>query len=357
MKKIAQDSFKGQHVFVGIDVHKKQWVVSLRCNKMELQTVSMNPSPLELSHFMKKHYPEGIYHTVYEAGFCGFWIHEQLIALNIDNRVVHPQDVPTMGKEKSQKRDPIDSHKLARELENGSLKGIFVPDVFHQQLRSLCRLREKTMREMIRLKNRIKGHLAFYGIEQPEGSQYGYWSKRFLERLEKIEFQSPQGKTYLNFCLKQLYFLRTHLLSLIRELRMLVRQQVLIKPIVDRLHQVVGIGFLTTMTLYTELIDMRRFKKFDQLAAFVGLVPSLQSSGDWESRAHLSSRHNHYLRYLLIEAAWVAVRRDPALMERFIELCKRMKKQEAIIRIAKNLLRRVRHVWLTGEPYQTGVLA
>ncbi|MBL7960030.1 transposase, partial [bacterium] len=83
----------------------------------------------------------------------------------------------------------------------------------------------------------------------------------------------------------------------------------------------------------------------------------LQSSGDWESRAHLSSRHNHYLRYLLIEAAWVAVRRDPALMERFIELCKRMKKQEAIIRIAKNLLRRVRHVWLTGEPYQTGVLA
>ena len=32
---------------------------------------------------------------MYEAGFCGFWIHERLTALGIDNIVVNPADVPT----------------------------------------------------------------------------------------------------------------------------------------------------------------------------------------------------------------------------------------------------------------------
>jgi len=107
MKKVTQDCFDGQHFFVGIDVHKNNWVVSIRWNAMELRTLSMNPLPSDLSKFMEKNYPGGIYHSVYEAGFCGFWIHEQLCALRFDNRVVNPVDVPTMGKEKTGKRGNI----------------------------------------------------------------------------------------------------------------------------------------------------------------------------------------------------------------------------------------------------------
>ena len=65
---------------------------------------------------------------MYEAGFCGFWIHERLTALGIDNIVVNPADVPTKSSEKLRKSDAVDSGKLARSLRANELKGIYTPD-------------------------------------------------------------------------------------------------------------------------------------------------------------------------------------------------------------------------------------
>jgi transposase len=66
-------SFANAHFFIGIDMHRRNWKVTIRTDGIELKTFSMNPYPLELITYLHKHYPEGIYHIVYEAGFCGFW--------------------------------------------------------------------------------------------------------------------------------------------------------------------------------------------------------------------------------------------------------------------------------------------
>jgi hypothetical protein len=121
----------------------KNWKVSIRLDGLELKTFSMNPSPLELLAYLRKQYPEGIYHIVYEAGFCGFWALRIFRQHNIDCIIVNPADVPTTNKEKVNKSDPIDSRKLARELENKSLHGIYIPDTFHEELRALMRLLPK----------------------------------------------------------------------------------------------------------------------------------------------------------------------------------------------------------------------
>ena len=86
--------------YLGIDVHKKQWVVTVRALGMFLQTFSMNPSPQEFADYLRRKYPKGKYYSVYEAGFCGFWIHRELIGLGIESRVTHAADVPTTNKEK-----------------------------------------------------------------------------------------------------------------------------------------------------------------------------------------------------------------------------------------------------------------
>jgi len=106
----------------------------------------------------------------------------------------------------------------------------------------------------------------------------------------------------------------------------------------------------------TELIDIDRFSRFDKLAGFVGLVPSTRSSGDKDRIIGLSNRFNKYLRTILIEAAWVAVRKDPALVLSFSKLTKRMSKQKAIIRIAKKLLSRMDHVWRNRTKYVFSVV-
>ena len=161
MKSKKEISFAGCHFFIGIDTHLSNWKVTTRLNGVELKTFSMNPSPNELFNCLNKNYPEGIYHIVYEAGFCGFWPQRKFKDLGLNCIVVNPADVPTSNKEKVNKNDPIDSRKLARELENKSLKGIYVPDLFHEELRDLVRHRYRIVQNQTRIKNRIKG-LDFY---------------------------------------------------------------------------------------------------------------------------------------------------------------------------------------------------
>ena len=94
-------SFKGQHFFIGLDVHKKSWKVTIGINKTIIKRFSMDPSPEQLAKFLKTNYPDGIYHSVYEAGFCGYWIHRRLVELGIDNIVENAADIPTSHKEKA----------------------------------------------------------------------------------------------------------------------------------------------------------------------------------------------------------------------------------------------------------------
>ncbi len=89
---------------------------------------------------------------------------------------------------------------------------------------------------------------------------------------------------------------------------------------------------------------MDRFATLDQLAAYVGLVPSVTSSDEHETEHGLTCRHNAYLRHPLVEAAWIAIRKDPHLQHTFTQFTRRMNKK-AIIRVAKTLLNRIRYVW------------
>ena len=86
-------NFTGIKIFIGIDIHLNQWIVAIRSIGMELQTVSMNPSPRELYNFLNKNYPHAEYYSVYEAGFCGFWAHRELVQFGIKNIVVNSADV------------------------------------------------------------------------------------------------------------------------------------------------------------------------------------------------------------------------------------------------------------------------
>ena len=56
------------------------------------------------------------------------------------------------------------------------------------------------------------------------------------------------------------------------------------------------------------------------------------------------NRGRKELKIMIIEAAWEAVRLDPALMAKFNELTRRMNKNKAIIRIARKLVSRMRYV-------------
>jgi transposase len=351
-KKSNTVSFKNQVFYIGIDVHKRSWTVTIRTDGMVLKTYSMKPDPGELARHLKRNYPDGIYKTAYEAGFCGFWIHKQLMECGIDNIVIHAADIPTTNKEKVNKTDKIDSKKLARELENNNLNSIYVPGNWEQQLRSLCRLRARLVSHSTRLKNRIKGHLAFYGIVLPENHELTHWSANFIKHLESECVEKKPGFDYLRFNIDELKEQRKRILTVTQSLRAYIRQTPIWDKVIRNLISIPGVAFLTAATLYTEIIDIERFKDIKKLASFVGLVPSSHSSGEHEQHSEITPRKNPHLRYLIVEASWIAVRTDPSMLKAFTELTKRMKKSEAIIRIARKLLNRIRFVWRNETQYK-----
>ena len=345
--------FGGQHFYIGMDVHKKQWTVSIRYNDLALKTFSMDPSPEKLRDYLQKRFPKGTYHVVYEVGFCGFWICRSLRKMGVDCIVVHPPDIPTSHKEKDRKTDPVDAGKLARELEKGELDCIFIPEEDDQHLRSLCRLYHKAVQDTTRVKNRIKGHLHFNGVEMPRHSSY--WSGRFMAHLRSIPLDGGPAKDYLDLCLEELEHRRKLVVTILSKLRTYLEGH-RDPGVFHHLLTIPGVGFKLAAILYAEIIDMSRFRNLDHLKSYVGLVPSTSSSGDKVDTGSLTYRSNRHLKYALIEAAWVAIRHDPVLLHSFNKLSSRMTKQDAIVRIAVKLLSRIRYVWRDNCPYSVGVV-
>ena len=354
---MTSPNFKNVNFFIGIDTHLNSWSVTIRSAGIHLKTFSMNPSASELYKYLNKHYTDGSFKLAYEAGFAGFSPHRKLKELGLNSIVVNPADIPSTGKEKSIKTDPTDSRKLARELENGSLKPIYVPDIYYEELRSLMRLRFRHVQTQTRIKNRIKGLLHNYGISIPtQYSRNSRWSYNFIAWLQQVQLNSSAGCFTLNNLVDQLKESRQHLKNVLRQLRKEAKDHN-IAPIISALCSIPGVAFINAMTLYTEIIDIKRFSNFDRLASFVGLVPSTYASAETEYSRGISFRHNKFLRPLIIEAAWTAVRKDPAMTQKYYQLCRRMSKQRAIIRIAKKLLSRIKHVWEKQDEYKFSLVA
>ena len=149
-------SFKGQKVFIGIDVHKKTWSVTTLLEVGMPKTHSQKASAKELFDFLNRHYPEAEYHAVYEAGFSGFSTYYALKEYGIECTVVNAADVPTTQYESVMKSDPIDSDKMARALRAGMIKGIYIREKDNLDDRGLVRLRKSIQQDLTRYKNRVQ---------------------------------------------------------------------------------------------------------------------------------------------------------------------------------------------------------
>jgi transposase len=347
--------FSGQSVYVGVDVGRKSWSVSIYTDQFEHKTFSQPPEAAVLVGYLHKHFPGASYKCVYEAGYCGFWPERALSALGVDCIVVHPCDVPTTDKERRNRTDRVDARKLARALRADELKAVYVPSRAAQEDRNLVRSRQQLVKKQTRCKNQIKALLACYGITPSSEADNPTWSRRYLEALQALEFERPSGQRTLELLLQELAFLRGQIADVTRQIRALASEEPY-RENVELLRTIPGISLLSAMILLTELVDVRRFGDQDHLAGYVGLKPGEDSSGDKQTVTGLTHRRNAHLRALLIECSWVAVRKDPALLLAFSELTKRMKKAQAIIRIARKLLNRIHYVLKHRQPYVTCVV-
>jgi transposase len=155
-----------------------------------------------------------------------------------------------------------------------------------------------------------------------------------------VELSTEYGRKTLDLHIEQLTRLRDMLLQETRTIRAISRKEPFNETI--RLFtSVPGIGITTAILLLVEIDDITRFPSSDNLAAFIGLTPMCHSSGDVEGVGDITIRKHASLRCGMIEAAWVAIRKDPAMTLAYEGFRKKMIAQKAIVKIARKLVNRI----------------
>lgn len=120
------------------------------------------------------------------------------------------------------------------------------------------------------------------------------------------------------------------------------------------LRTVPGIGLIAAMELLLELQDVARFRRADQLAAYVGLTPSQYSSADKVRMGRITAIGKNQLRGTLVEVAWRLIGKDRAMRNKYERIKIRSGSKRAIVAIARMTLLRTRRMLLDGTPYVLG---
>lgn len=343
-----------QPVYIGLDVHVKSWQVCLLTATLEHATFTQPPEARLLAAYLHRHFPGAAVHVAYEAGLCGFQPYRHLTALGIPCLVVHPPDVPTTDVQRRRKTDRRDARKLAQALRAHQLRPIAVPTPAREADRSLTRLRSTLSKERTRTKNRIKSWCRIWGAPLPAGCQSSHWSQAGRAALRALEGPPPTARQTLHQLVDWLETLDTRRTVVTQQIKALAATPPY-QIDVALLTTIPGLGVVSALTWLTELGPLDRFAGFDQLCSYVGLVPGEHSSGATRRVTGLDRRGNARLRALLVQNSWTAVRKDPALLACYNHLTRRLPKQQAIIRIARKVLRRLYRVLRTREPYVLGV--
>jgi len=342
-------SYCGRIVDLGIDVHKETYTVTCVCNKQIVKTATVQADPAALAASLPRWFPGATLYSVYEAGFSAFVLHRVLTTAGITNIIVNPASVAVAANDKV-KTDRRDSKKLAIDLADGRLRGIYVPTEAEELARLLPRTRAQLVAHRATITRQIKAKLHQFGLITPASRRL--MSSRYLREIAAWELP-PELRVSLTLLADQWRFATRQLLEVRRLLREQARAQVALETVY---RSVPGVGEVVARTLATELGDMTRFANERALFSYTGLTPSEYSSGTSIRRGHISRQGVSRLRHVLVETAWRALPRDPILQAMFERIAATRGKQRAIVAIARRLIGRIRACFRHGTTYAVGTV-
>jgi transposase len=356
MSKVKMQDFivEGKEIFIGLEDSKKTWKVAVRCGKMLVHQTIMPAKYHHLISYIRNKYPSCKAKLIYEAGFHGFWLHDLLVKDGVCCVVVPPHTV-TEEKTNRVKTDKRDARRLAQNLENGDYKTCHVPDRERREDRQVSRTLEDVQNTIVATRNRIWKMLDFHGITiQFAGNFPTKKDIRKLRELAVAEMIATSLKSYLDL-LDFLWDQQQQLRNLLRQMTKKQRYQ----KTFEIIHGVPGIGWFTAIRLVLEWgEDLSRFISRRHIASFVGLTGSEHSTGETVRRGHLSGLGHKRSRTWLIECTWVALRKDPVLLDKYNRVLRNTgSKKKAIVAAARKMVGRILRCVVSGQPYTVGLVA
>jgi transposase len=340
-------------IFAGLDVDKRSISVTFADHQGLLKSLRMPYSVEHLVNYVGKHFPDQKVAFAYEAGPTGYGLYDGLEAQAYRCLIASPAMIPKAPGQRV-KTNRLDSRMLAQNLGGGQLKGIHVPTEVYRELRHLTQLRDTFISDMVGMKQRIKSLLLFEGIEFPPAPGGSQWSFTVKAKLRKLPCSSTV-RFKLDELLDSMEFNEKRVIKTTQEIRRFCKQDPELSRCMKYLMTIPGIGWIVASQLLARIGDWRELNNIRQLAGFLGLVPTENSTGERIDRGSITHTGDPRLRSKLIQGSWSAIRQDGELREFFRSVCRRhprnIASRVAIVAVARKLSVRISVVLMKQRPY------
>lgn len=289
--------------YVGLDTHKDNIVIAIADDQRggEIRnygTIANNLDAVE--KFVRKQISRNIeLRCVYEAGPTGFGLYRYLTSNGIDCTVVAPSKIPKKDGDRT-KTDRRDAYNLARLHRAGELEGIYIPSKEDEAMRDLIRGRDDARHACRKAKQRLLSFLLRHGISYSGKTN---WTQAHFNWLAEIRMNHPAQQIAFQEYLGAINETTNRLDRLSKEISRLAKEWSH-APLVRAIQSLRGVAELTAVTIIAELGNLERFTNPKELMAYLGLVPSIHSTGTTTRHGGITKTGNGFVRRVLVEASW-----------------------------------------------------
>jgi transposase len=235
----------------------------------------------------------------YEAGPTGYGLYRQIKSLGQECMVVAPSLIPKKpgDRVKTNRRDAV---SLAKLLRAGELTAVWVPDRHHEAMRDLTRARETVVMDRRSKRQQVSAFLLRQGLHYPGKNT---WSKAHMSWLASQKLDYLEQRLAFEEMMLAVRQAQERLVRLEQAIQAAVPDWSLSK-VVTALMAMRGIDLTSATTFLAEIGDLSRFQTPRELMAYLGLVPSEDSTGDKTKRGPITKAGNRRARRMLVECSW-----------------------------------------------------
>ena len=287
--------------YVGIDAHKKDLFIAMLVGDQKTPVTWQLPNePNAVRRLVRKLEREaaGPVRVCYEAGPGGYALQRQLTTPRVSCQVIAPALIPRKPGERV-KTNHRDSSKLAVLLRAGVLTEVRPPTPEEEAVRDLCRARDDAREDLQRSRHRLGKLLLRRGLHYSGRN----WTRAHRRWIDQLEWTQRAERLVVDDYLLAIDQLEARVVEFDARLSE-VAQTEPYREKVGWLRCFRGVDTLTAILILAELHDFRRFQSPRALMAYVGLVPSEDSTGEKHRRGPITRTGNALVRRLLVETAW-----------------------------------------------------
>lgn len=246
------------------------------------------------------------------------------------------------------KTDRIDAEVLARALQSGRIPVAHILSPARQHLRKELGVR----RALVEV--RAQYVVTVRGILRGEGVSIGKCdTDHFVAAIKRAALTDEQ-RTSVTPLMTVLEHVDAQLAVVDARVEKLCAQE----PAIERLTTVPGVGLIVAATFVSAIDEAKRFRRAHQLEAYLGLVPSEDSSGDRRRIGAITKHGNPDARAMLVQAAWCiqrAASTDDPLRLWSGQLAKRRGKNIAVVALARKLAGVLWAMWRHDTVYDAAL--